>query len=167
MQVESLEELYITELKDVYSAEKQILKALPRLVKAAASPELKNALEKHKGQTEEHVERLERIFDDLGRNHQGKKCKGMAGLLEEGQELLEMEAPPEVLDAALISAGQRVEHYEIAAYGCLRTYARLLGQERASRMLEDTLEEEKQADETLSRIAESSINLRAAEQHSE
>jgi ferritin-like metal-binding protein YciE len=161
MQMESLQELYVDELKDIYSAEKQILKALPKMIKAATHPELKDAFATHRDQTEGHVARLERIFNDLDQSPRGKKCKGMEGVIEEGAELLAEKPAPDVLDAGLISAAQRVEHYEIAAYGTVRTWATQLGREQDASLLEQTLGEEKETDELLTRLAEESINLDA------
>jgi len=161
MELESLRDLYVDELRDVYNAEKQILKALPRMAKKATHDELRNAFEDHITVTEEQVRRLETIFDDLGMPSRGKKCLGMEGLIAEGKEMMNEDAEPEVLDAALISAAQRVEHYEIAAYGTLRTYARQLGFENHAELLQRTLDEEGATDKLLSQIAESSVNLDA------
>jgi len=161
MELESLRDLYVDELKDVYNAEKQILKALPRMAKKASHEELRTAFEDHITVTEEQVRRLETIFDDLGLPARGKKCLGMEGLIAEGKEMMSEDAQPEVLDAAMISAAQRVEHYEIAAYGTLRTYARQLGFENHAELLQRTLDEEGAADKMLSQIAESSVNLDA------
>ena len=161
MELESLRDLYVDELKDVYNAEKQILKALPRMAKKASHEELRTAFEDHITVTEEQVRRLETIFDDLGLPARGKKCLGMEGLIAEGKEMMSEDAEPEVLDAAMISAAQRVEHYEIAAYGTLRTYARQLGFENHAELLQRTLDEEGAADKMLSQIAESSVNLDA------
>lgn len=161
MELESLRDLYIDELKDVYHAEKQILKALPKMAKKATHDELRAAFEEHITVTEEQVRRLETIFDDLGLPSRGKKCLGMEGLLAEGKEIMSEGAEPEVLDAAMISSAQRVEHYEIAAYGTLRTYARQLGFENHAELLQRTLNEEGETDKLLSRIAESSVNLDA------
>lgn len=161
MSLDSLQSLFLEELKDVYHAEKQLVQALPRLAKAARSPELQQAFTSHLGETEGHVERLERIFKDLGQAARGKRCKGMEGLVEEGKEILEEEGEASVIDAALISAAQRVEHYEIAAYGCLRTYAQLLGHKNAVKLLEQTLAEEEAADEKLTTIGEQSVNAQA------
>ena len=162
MELESLRDLYVDELKDVYHAEKQILKALPRMAKAASHEELRTAFEDHITQTEEQVRRLETIFDDLGKPARGKKCLGMEGLIAEGKEMMDEDAEPEVLDAALISAAQRVEHYEIAVYGTLRTYARQLGYENQAQLLQQTLDEEAATDERLSMLAESRVNIDAA-----
>ncbi|SRR6266851_4363881 len=165
MKLATLRELYITELRDLFSAENQILKALPKMVKAASSEDLKNAFTEHLEQTRTHVERLERIFDKLHTSPKGKKCRGMEGLIEEGKELLEENAEPEVLDAGLIAAAQKVEHYEMAGYGCVRTYAKLLGDDQAAESLQETLNEEGETDKTLSDLAEGSINLEATGQH--
>jgi len=161
MSLDSLDKLFLEELKDVYNAEKQIVAALPRMAKAAETPELKKAFTNHLRETEGHVNRLEQIFKELGQTVRGKKCKGMEGLLEEGKEILEEEGQPAVIDAALISAAQRVEHYEIAAYGCLRTYAQLLGYSQAEKLLQQTLEEEEAADKKLTQIGESGVNKAA------
>lgn len=161
MSLESLDSLFLDELKDVYNAEKQILKALPRMAKAANADELREAFTHHLHETEGQVRRLEKIFKSLGQTARGKKCKGMEGLLEEGKDLMEEEGAPEVIDAALIAAAQRVEHYEMAAYGCLRTYAQLLGYEQAVSLLQETLAEEEAADEKLTALGEGGINQAA------
>lgn len=161
MKMQSLEDLFIDQLKDLHSAENQILKALPKMAKAAEAEELQGAFKEHLEQTRNHVNRLERIFEKLGVKPRGKKCKGMEGVIEEGKEVLEMDGDPAVLDAALIAAAQRVEHYEIAGYGCACTYANLLEEDEAANLLKQTLEEEKQTDEKLTQLAESSINLQA------
>ncbi len=162
MQVDSLEKLYIDQLRDIYSAEKQLVRALPKMAKAASSPELRSALQDHLEKTRGHVERLEEIFHELGRSATGKTCKGMTGIIEEGQELLEEDIEPKVLDAGIIAAAQKVEHYEIATYGTLRTFAAVKGDEKAAQALQKTLEEEYEADKTLTQVAESSINDQAA-----
>jgi ferritin-like metal-binding protein YciE len=162
MSLDSLEKLFLEELKDMYNAEKQILRALPRMAKAAESPELEQAFTKHLKETEGQVQRIERIFKDLGQPSRGKACKGMEGILEEGKEVLEKDGEPAVIDAALIASAQRVEHYEIAAYGCLRTYAELLGYSQAQRLLQETLQEEEAADKKLTQIGVSGINQAAA-----
>ena len=162
MSLDSLQDLFLEELKDVYHAEKQLVQALPRLAKAAGSPELQQAFTSHLKETEGHVQRLERIFQDLGQTARGKRCKGMEGLVEEGKEIMEEEGEQPVIDAALISAAQRVEHYEIAAYGCLRTYAQLLGHQNAVKLLGQTLAEEEAADKKLTAIGERSVNAEAA-----
>ena len=161
MEMESLRDLYIDELKDVYNAEKQLVRALPKMAKSASHEELRSAFEDHLSVTEEQVRRLETIFGDLGKPARGKKCLGMEGLLAEGQEMMEEDMEPEVLDAALISAAQRVEHYEIAAYGTLRTYARQLGYDNHAQLLQQSLDEEGEADKLLSQIAESTVNIDA------
>jgi ferritin-like metal-binding protein YciE len=162
MELESLHELYVDELKDLYSAETQILKALPRMIKAASSRELKKAFTEHERVTRRQVQRLERIFKDLDESPRGKKCHGMEGLLEEGKELISEKPEPDVLDAGLISKAQHVEHYEIAGYGTVRTWAQQLGLDRHVTLLQETLDEEGDADKTLSQLAESSINIEAA-----
>jgi ferritin-like metal-binding protein YciE len=161
MALDSLQDLFLNELKDVLNAEKQLVQALPRMAKAAQAPELKQAITKHLKETEGHVDRLERIFRSLGQTPRGKACKGMQGLIEEGKEILEEDGAPEVIDAAIISAAQRVEHYEMAAYGCLRTYAQLLGNTEADRLLQQTLAEEEATDKALTELAEGGINQAA------
>jgi ferritin-like metal-binding protein YciE len=161
MALASMQDLFLNELKDVLNAEKQILTALPKMAKAASSPELGQAFTKHLRETENQVGRLEQIFKSLGQTARGKKCKGMEGLIEEGKEILEEDGAEEVIDAALISAAQRVEHYEIAAYGCLRTYAQLLGYEEADRLLAQTLQEEEATDKALTALGEGGINQAA------
>ena len=160
MRLENLKDLYIHELKDLHSAEKQITKVLPKLAKAATSDELASAFREHLDQTQEHVRRLEKILTKHGESLRGPKCKGMEGLIKEGSELMEEDAEDEVLDAGLISAAQRVEHYEIAGYGCARTYAMLLGDNEGANLLQLTLHEEKQTDEKLTELARS-INVEA------
>lgn len=167
MALETLRDLYVDELKDLYNAENQIIKALPRLIKAANSDELRQAFEDHLNKTEGHVARLEQIFENLGERARGKKCLGMEGLIEEGKELLKEDAEPEVLDAALIGAAQRVEHYEIAAYGTVRAFAEQLGHNDAADLLQQTLDEEGEADKLLTQIAESLVNQMAAEEDME
>lgn len=167
MEHNALKELYVDELRDIYNAENQLTKALPKMAKAATSEELRSGFEEHLEQTQGHVKRLDQIFDKLGEEPTGKKCKGMKGLIEEGKEMVqEEELEGEALDAGLISAAQRVEHYEIAAYGCVRTYANLLGETEAAALLEETLGEEKQTDEKLTKLAEK-INVEANSQKDE
>ena len=161
MELEHLMDLYVDELKDVYNAEKQLLRALPKMAKKAEHPELRQAFENHAAVTEEQVRRLETIFDDLKLPKRGKKCRGMEGLVEEGQEMMEEDADPDVMDAAMIASAQRIEHYEIAAYGTLRTYANQLGLEEHARLLQQTLNEEGETDKLLTRLAESRINREA------
>lgn len=158
--VANLEALFVEEIKDVYNAEQQILKALPKLIKAAKSPELGAALKEHLAATKVHAERIQQIMKAYGAKG-GKHCMGMEGLLKEGAEVLETEMPPEVRDAAIISAAQRVEHYEMAAYGCLRTFAKVLGDVPSAQILQTTLDEEADADRKLTQLAEFSINPRA------
>ena len=164
MPLESLEDVFIDQLKDLYSAENQIVKALPKMVKGASSPDLKRAFEDHLEQTREQVVRLDQVMELVGATGKAKKCKGMEGLLEEGKEVLEekSEATPAALDAALIAAAQRVEHYEIAAYGTCCTYAKQLGNRDALELLKLTMNEEEETDKRLSQIA-AQINLEAAE----
>jgi ferritin-like metal-binding protein YciE len=158
MQLEHLMDLYVDELRDVYNAEKQILRALPQLAQKAAHEELRTAFEDHRAITEEQVKRLETIFDDLKLAPTGKKCLGMEGLIAEGQEIIQEGADPDVLDAAMISSAQRVEHYEIAAYGSLRTYADQLGLKDHARLLQQTLDEEGDTNKLLTKIAERRVN---------
>ena len=161
MKLESLKDLYLEQLKDLYSAETQLIQALPDMAKAATSPDLKSAFNDHLRQTEEHVRRLERIFQDLQQDPKGHTCEGMKGLVKEGQEMMKMRGEASVLDAGLIAAAQRVEHYEIAGYGTVRTYAELLGKDDHVSLLERTLQEEEQADELLTELAESHVNEEA------
>ncbi|GAC1657032.1 MAG: hypothetical protein NVS4B3_23250 [Gemmatimonadaceae bacterium] len=161
MELETLKDLYIDELKDLYSAETQLVKALPRMAKAATHPELKKAFETHLRQTEQQVKRLEQICEELDVSPRGKKCVGMEGLIEEAKELLQEKPEPDVLDAGLISKAQHVEHYEMAGYGTVRTYAQQLGEERQAALLQKTLDEEGEADKLLTQIAERSVNAAA------
>jgi len=161
MKLDSLQKLYIAELQDLYSAENQILKALPKMAKAASSPELQAAFREHLAVTEGQVARLEQIFERLGKSPKGKKCKGMEGLIAEGQEMMEEDADPAVLDAALICAAQKVEHYEMAGYGTVRTYAQLLNAEEDAELLQETLMEEEATDKKLTDLAENLINVEA------
>ena len=162
MSLNSLESLFIEELRDIYNGEKQILRALPKMAKAAESAELSQAFTKHLKETQGHVQRLEKILRELDQAVRGKQCKGMMGLLEEGKEKLEEDGEAAVLDAALIASAQKVEHYEIAAYGCLRTYAQLLGYDQVAKLLEQTLAEEEAADKKLTQLGEGGINEAAA-----
>ena len=161
MEMDSLRKLYVDELKDLYSAEKQILQALPRMAKKAKNAQLKQAFELHVQETQKQVERLDQVFEMLGKSSRGKKCKGMEGLLEEGKEMMQEDMEPEVMDAALISAAQRVEHYEIAGYGTVRTYAQILGEDKHVKLLQQTLDEEGNTDKKLTQLAESTINVEA------
>lgn len=163
MRMETLQELYVEQLKDIYDAENQLMKALPKMAKEATNDELKAAFEQHLEQTEEHIARLDRIFEELGEKSKGHKCKAMAGLVEEGKELMGEDADEDVMDAGLICAAQKIEHYEIATYGCLRTYAEMLGFDEQADLLQETLDEEKDTDENLTELAVSCINLEAEE----
>jgi ferritin-like metal-binding protein YciE len=154
MPEQGLKELYIDELKDLYSAENQLVKALPKMAKGAASDELRKGFEEHLKQTRGHVHRLEQIFEALGESPKGKKCKGMEGLIEEGSGVLEEDYEGNILDAALIGAAQRVEHYEIAGYGTVRAMAESLGESEHVTLLTQTLDEEKETDEKLTELAE-------------
>ena len=158
MKMRTLSDLLIHELKDLYSAEKQLTKALPKLVKAATHEELKKALANHLEETERQVERLDEIFGQLDASPRGPKCAAMEGLVEEGKKILEEEMDDDVRDAAIIAAAQRVEHYEIAGYGCARTFAQQLGHDKVAELLQETLDEEKAADEKLTEIALQSVN---------
>jgi len=162
MELQSLRDLYIDELKDLYSAEKQLVKALPKMAKNATNPDLKKAFTDHLEQTEEHVSRLEQIFESLEASPRGKKCVGMEGLIEEAKEMLEEDAEEDVLDAGLISKAQHVEHYEMAGYGTVRRFAQILGETEHVELLEQTLNEEKEADQLLTQLADGSINVDAA-----
>ncbi len=167
MKLDTLKKLYVEELRDIYSAENQLLKALPKMAKGASSAELKQAFEDHLEQTKEHIERLDEIFDRLDEKPAGKTCKAMKGLIEEGSEMLEAEGEESVIDAGLIGAAQRVEHYEIAAYGTVRTFANLLGEEEAADLLQQTLEEESETDKHLSELAEEVVNQGALSEDEE
>lgn len=161
MEMETLKDLYVDGLKDLYSAEKQIIKGLTRMTKAASHPELKKAFDQHRKMTEVHVERIEKICADLDVSPRGKKCVGMEGLIEEAGELIMEKPDADVLDAGLIAAAQHVEHYEMAGYGCARTYARQLGYDDQADLLQTTLDEEGTTDKLLTQIAETSINIEA------
>jgi len=163
MKLDSLEDLFVHELKDLLSAEKQLTKALPKMAKGAASDALREAFQEHLEQTKTHVERLEQIFKLLDKAPRAEHCKAMEGLIEEGAYLLEEEGVDAVKDAALIGAAQRVEHYEIAAYGTTRTLAELLGHDKAVKLLQKTLDEEKETDEKLTELATSEVNVEASE----
>ncbi|HEV2464046.1 MAG TPA: ferritin-like domain-containing protein [Acidobacteriaceae bacterium] len=160
MKIETLRELLIDELQDLHSAEQQIVKALPKMVKASHNPQLKQAFEHHLEETKNHVTRLEQIFKRINESPKGKTCEGMKGLLKEGEERISDGGEAEVLDAGIISAAQRGEHYEMAAYGSARTYAELLGDQEAVRLLSQTLEEEKAADHKLNQVAKT-VNIEA------
>jgi ferritin-like metal-binding protein YciE len=160
---EGLKELYVDELKDLYNAENQLLKALPKMAKAASSEELRQGFEEHLEQTRGHVERLEEIFKSLDENPKGKKCMGMEGLVKEGSEVMGEDFEGALMDAALIGAAQRVEHYEIAAYGTVAEFAKILGEDEHVSLLEETLQEEKDTDEKLTSLAQE-INPQANEE---
>ena len=157
----TLQDLYVEELKDIYSAESQILVGLPKMIAKASSPELKDAFQLHLEQTQEQVSRLEQIFSKLGESPKGKVCKGMHGIQEEAKELMGEDAEPMVMDAGLISQAQHVEHYEMAGYGSVIAYANQLGETEAVQLLETTLAEEKKTDQILTKLAESNVNKKA------
>jgi ferritin-like metal-binding protein YciE len=158
----TLEDLFLAGLKDVYYTEKQILRALPKMAKAAESDELRQAFEKHRGETEGQVERLEQVFEIMGKKAQGKTCPAIQGIIEEGKEVMETFADSDALDAGLVAAAQSVEHYEISRYGTLRTWAQELGMTKAVELLEETLDEEKKTDRLLTQLAEARANKQAA-----
>jgi ferritin-like metal-binding protein YciE len=166
MPMNTLEDLFLDELKDIYDAEKRITKALPKMAKSASTEDLREAFESHLEETEQHVQRLEQIFKLLEKPVRGKKCEAMEGLIEEGKELMEEDADEAVLDAGLICAAQKVEHYEIASYGTLVTWSKILGYSRATKLLEETLAEEKAADEKLTAVA-GEINFEAEGEEAE
>ena len=165
MKINSLQDLYLDELRDLYDAENQLIKALPKMAEEATSEELREGFEEHLEQTRNHAQRIEQIFERLGEKPRGKKCKGMEGVIKEGSEVLSEDMDEDTKDAAIIGAAQRVEHYEIAGYGTARTHADLLGLDEDARLLEETLEEEKETDQKLTSLAEN-INVQA-EQGSE
>jgi ferritin-like metal-binding protein YciE len=161
MKLDTLKTLYTNELRDLYNAENQLLKALPKMAKAASSEELKNAFQKHLEQTKSHVERLEEVFEELGDKPTGKTCRAMKGLIEEGSEILHQDGEDSVIDAGIIVAAQKVEHYEMAGYGSVRTFAQLLGKDRSAELLQTTLDEESETNETLNQLAEGVVNPEA------
>jgi ferritin-like metal-binding protein YciE len=167
MKMQTLKDLYLDELKDTYDAEQQLLKALPKMAKEASNEELRAAFEQHLDQTQTQVERLEQIFEELGEKPKGKKCEAMKGLLEEAKSMMEEAEDEDVRDAAMIGSAQKVEHYEIAAYGTLRTYAELLGHDEQAELLQETLDEEKETDENLTELAVSCINMEANDEEGE
>ncbi|MGZ4813565.1 MAG: ferritin-like domain-containing protein [Terriglobales bacterium] len=160
MKLENLQQLFLKELRDLYDAEKQITDALPKMIDAAKYPELKTALQEHLDVTKRQIARLDRVFEMLAEDPTGETCKGMKGVLKEGSEIVSQGGDPSTVDAGIISAAQRVEHYEMAGYGTVRTYAELLGQPEIAQLLQETLNEEKEADETLTEIARG-VNLEA------
>jgi ferritin-like metal-binding protein YciE len=161
MNLETLKELYVNELRDLYNAENQLVKALPKMAKGASSDELKEAFEKHLEQTKGHVQRLEEVFEELGEKTKGKTCQAMKGLIEEGSEVLKADGEDSVIDAGIIVAAQKVEHYEMAGYGSVRTFAQLLGQDKSAELLQQTLDEESEANELLNKLAEDIVNPEA------
>lgn len=163
-QAETLHDAFIEELRDTYDAEKQLTKALPKLAKSASSPELREAFETHLEETQGHIERLEQVFESLEEKVRGKHCEGIAGIIEEGKSIMEEDFEESAMDACLIAAGQRAEHYEMAAYGTLVAWARAMGHREAADLLQQNLEEEMAADQKLTSIAESGINQDAADQ---
>jgi ferritin-like metal-binding protein YciE len=167
MKMNTLKDLYLDELRDVYDAENQILKALPKMAKEATNEELKAAIELHLDQTQTQIERLEQIFEDLGEKAKGEKCPAAKGLIEEAKSMMEDAEDDDTRDAAIIGSAQKIEHYEIAAYGTLRTYAELLGHDEQAELLQETLDEEKETDENLTELAVSCINIEANEEDEE
>src|SRR5438132_454994 len=159
--VSSLEDLLVEELKDLFDAENQLTRALPKMAKAATSPELKEAFQEHLEVTRQQVERLTQVFEEIDKPAKGKRCEAMKGLITEGQELMKQDIEPEILDAGLIGAAQKVEHYEMAGYGTVRTMAEVLGHKEAARLLDQTLQEEGDADKKLTMIAKKFVNVRA------
>jgi ferritin-like metal-binding protein YciE len=162
MELDTLKDLYVHELKDLFSAEQQLVKALPKMAKAASNKELAGGFQEHLEQTREHAQRLEQILSSHKQTTRGPKCKGMEGIVAEGAEMIEEEADAEVKDAGLIAAAQRVEHYEMACYGTARAYADLLADKEGANLLLTTLEDERQTDQKLSKLAKSAINVAAA-----
>ena len=161
MKLDTLKTLYIDELRDLYNAENQLIKALPKMAKAASSEELQDAFEKHLEQTKTHVKRLEEVFEEIDEKPKGKTCKAMKGLIEEGSEILHEDGEESVIDAGIIVAAQKVEHYEIASYGSVRTFAQLLGKDSSAELLQTTLDEESEANELLNKLAEDIVNPEA------
>jgi len=163
--LDSLETLFVDQLQDLYDAEQRLVKALPKMASSAHDSSLKSAFQQHLRETEGHVSRLERVFKEVGRTAEAKTCYAMKGLVEEGQEVIDADGSPEVKDAALIAAAQRVEHYEIAAYGTARAFAQRLGKQSAASLLQQTLSEEEATDRKLNQIAEGSVNAQAQSAH--
>lgn len=161
MKLQNLEKLFVHDLTDLHSAEHQILDALPRMTQKCSDDQLRSILQRHREETEQQVDRLERIFDELGEDSGGQLCEGMRGLIEEGEKMLEEDADPSVRDAGIIAAVQRVEHYEISGYGTAATYANMLDRKEAGGLLRETLNEEKQADQELTELAETTVNPKA------
>jgi len=167
MNLETLKELYVNELRDLYNAEGQLVKALPKMAKGASSDELKEAFEKHLEQTKGHVQRLEEVFEEIDETPKGKTCKAMKGLIEEGSEVLKADGEDSVIDAGIIVAAQKVEHYEIASYGTARTFATLLGEDEAADLLQQTLDEEGETNQRLTELAEEIVNPEAIRESAE
>ncbi len=163
MEMQDLQMLMVEELKDLYHAEGQILKAMPKMVKKASDDELKRAFEQHMKETAGQIERLEQVFEALGEKAKGKKCHAMQGLLEEAKEIMGEDMEDDVMDAALIAAAQKVEHYEIASYGTVRAWAQILGNKQVAKLLQQTLDEEGKTDKLLTQLAEKNINVEAAQ----
>jgi ferritin-like metal-binding protein YciE len=161
MKLTTLQDLYVEQLHDLYSAETQLVEALPKMAKAASNSQLQNAFKEHLNQTQNHVRRIEQIFEQHGGSPKGQTCKGMEGLIKEGEEMIKMKGDPAAIDAGLIAAAQRVEHYEIAGYGCVRAYAQQLGDQKGAALLQQTLDEEGMTDKKLTQLAEQVINLEA------
>jgi ferritin-like metal-binding protein YciE len=167
MKLDTLQKLFVEELRDLYNAENQLIKALPKMAKGASSAELKQAFQDHLDETKGHVERLEQVFGSLDENPKGKTCRAMRGLIEEGSEILDENGEDSVLDAGIIAAAQKVEHYEIASYGTVRTFANLLGEEEAVELLQQTLDEEEEANKHLNELAERIVNPEALDESKE
>jgi ferritin-like metal-binding protein YciE len=163
MQMESLQELLVHDLRDLYNAETQLLKAMPRMARKASNPDLKRAFEVHLRETEGHVERLQKVFEKLGKKPTGKKCAAMEGLIEEGKEAMGEDMDDDTMDAALIATAQKIEHYEIAGYGTTRTWAQQIGDDQTARVLQTILDEEGKTDKLLTQLAESVVNVEAAQ----
>lgn len=166
-ELSTLKDLFVKELRDIYDAEKQITKALPKMAKSAESDELRSAFEEHREQTIGQIERLEQVFDLIGERARSVPCKGMRGIIEEGSEISQQDGESAVLDAGLIGAAQKVEHYEIATYGTLVTYAKLMGNDQAAELLGETLDEEKETDQRLTELAEGFVNPQAEHEDEE
>jgi ferritin-like metal-binding protein YciE len=161
MKLQTLRDLYVEQLQDLYSAETQLVEALPKMAKAASHSQLRDGFQQHLTETKNHVQRLEQIFKQLDAKPKGATCKGMEGLIKEGEEMIKMKGDPAAIDAGLIAAAQRVEHYEIAGYGCVRTYAQQMGDQASASLLQQTLDEEGATDHKLTKLAESVINIEA------
>ena len=161
MKLDTLKKLYVEELRDIYNAEQQLVKALPKMAKGASSDELRDAIETHLDETKGHIDRLEQIFEELDETPKGKTCQGMKGLIEEGSKILEEKGEDSVIDAGIIAAAQKVEHYEMATYGTLRSWADLLNQDQAAGLLQETLDEEAETDKKLNDLAEEIVNPEA------